>query len=110
MLSLATALSSHVFCFLCRERNRTLHTVKKQDIIHAYLNHRIYIKNHARCCDAHFDENGLIRKEEFFNIPTKDQEYKADIVKMFDFYLRIIIAFSSLLKKWKLLKINIVKK
>ena len=82
--SLATALCSHTACFICKEKNRGLHKVKKKDISYAYINHRMVIKSHARCCDAHYDENGLIRKEEFFVIPTKNKEYSTENVKMFD--------------------------
>jgi hypothetical protein len=74
MSSIETALSTHTACFTCRENNRSLHQVKKKDIIYSYETHKIYIKHHARCCDAHFDENGLIRKEEFTVIPTKKRK------------------------------------
>ena len=84
MISVETALSTHTCCFICREKNRSLHIVKKKDIINAYKLHKIYIKHHARCCDAHYDENGFIRKEELYNIPTKKKAYNQDQIKMFD--------------------------
>ena len=84
MLSVHTALSTHTACFICRDKNRPLKTVKKRDIIYAYCKHKIYIKNHARCCDAHYDENGFIRKEEFDIIPTTNKLYDQQYVRMFD--------------------------
>lgn len=81
---LATALSTHTACFVCREKGCSLFKVKEKDRIHAYTNHKIIIKSHARLCDAHFDQNRLIRKEEFFIIPTRDKLYCAESVKMFD--------------------------
>jgi len=84
MTSVQTALSSHSACFICRERHRSLHRIKKKDVIHAYKSHKIYIKHHARVCDAHFDDDGLIRKEEFSAIPTKNIIYSQDTIKMFD--------------------------
>ena len=43
MTSVQTALSSHSACFICRERHRSLHRIKKKDVIHAYKSHKIYI-------------------------------------------------------------------
>ncbi len=84
MKTIATALSTHTACFICKEKNRKLKKVQNRDIMHAYNTHRIYIKHHARICDAHFDENGLIRKEEFYIIPTKNREFPEETLKMFD--------------------------
>ncbi len=70
MTSVQTA--SHSACFICRERHRSLHRIKKKDVIHAYKSHKIYIKQHGRVCDAHFDDEGLIRKEELSAIPKKN--------------------------------------
>jgi tRNA(Ile)-lysidine synthase TilS/MesJ len=84
MLFVDTALSMHTACFICRDKTRPLREVKKKDIIHAYTNHKIFIKHHARCCDAHYDENGFIRKEEFDVIPTRKQIYDQQMIKMFD--------------------------
>jgi hypothetical protein len=85
MKSIYTALSSHRNCFICRSRNRRLHTVKRQDVTHAFVKHKIYIKSHARFCDDHIDDNGLIRKEVFPNIPTKLKAHSAETLKMFDY-------------------------
>ena len=84
MLSVDTALSTHTACFICRDKTRPLREVKKKDIIHAYTNHKIFIKHHARCCDAHYDDNGFIRKEEFDVIPTKKKIYDQHLIKLFD--------------------------
>ena len=85
---MSTALSTHTACLICRDKRRSLHRVKKQDIFNAYVNNKIFIKDHARCCDAHLDENGLIRKEEFFIMPTKNEIYPANTIKMFDLLLK----------------------
>ncbi len=69
---MATARSSHVMCLICGEKNRSLREFKKNDILHAYVHHRILIKKHARVCDAHYSENGQIKPEEFFVIQTTD--------------------------------------
>ena len=61
-----------------------MHLVNKKDIVHAYKYHNIYIKHHARCCDAHYDENKLIQKEEFYSIPTKKKYYNQDTIRMFN--------------------------
>ena len=84
MLSVESALSTHTACFICRDKTRPLREVKKKDIIHAYTNHKIFIKHHARCCDAHYDDNGFIRKEEFDVIPTKKKIYDQHLIKLFD--------------------------
>ena len=84
MLLVNTALSTHTACFICREKTRGLHQVKKKDIIYAYATHKIYIKHHSRLCDAHFDEYGFIRKEEFSIIPTKQRYFDKSNIKMFD--------------------------
>ncbi len=65
------AFSTHSACFICRARDRSLHRVKKDDILFAYKNYGIYIKHHARLCDDHRQNNGQLRKEEFEKIPTK---------------------------------------
>ena len=92
-----TALSSHKSCFICREKTRSLHLVNKKDIVHAYKYHNIYIKHHARCCDAHYDENGLIRNEEFYIIPTKKKYYSQDTIKMFKHLKAFSISYYSIL-------------
>jgi hypothetical protein len=81
-----TAYSRSGSCFICGERvsNRPLRKVNQQDIIHAYKNHRILIKSLTRVCDAHYDDNGLIRKEEFFILRTKERPQNKDIIKMLD--------------------------
>ena len=84
MKLIPTAYSTHTACFICLEKGCSLYQVKEKDRIHAYVNHRIIIKSHARLCDAHFDENRLIRKEEFFCIPTKDKPYCNETIQMYD--------------------------
>ena len=82
MQTVATSLSSHKRCFICRDDSRSLYRIDKRDKVHAYTNHRIIITDHARCCDAHYDDDGLIRKEEFFIIPTTDKSHSAEIIKI----------------------------
>ena len=84
MLSVNTARSTHSSCFICRDKTRPLKTVKKKDIIYAYFNDKIFIKHHASCCDAQYDENGDIRKEEFDIIPTMNKLNDQQCIKMFD--------------------------
>ena len=84
MQTVATSLSSHKRCFICRDDSRSLYRIDKRDKVHAYTNHRIIITDHARCCDAHYDDDGLIRKEEFFIIPTTDKSHSAEIIKMLE--------------------------
>ena len=78
-----TALSTHTACFICREKGRKLRQIHEKDVKYAYENYKIIIKTHARYCDAHFDANGLIRKEEYAIIPTKDRLYPLETLKMF---------------------------
>ena len=104
MNTLETALSTHTACFSCRGKNRILHKIKHRDIIHAYKNHRIYIKDHARCCDLHFDDNGLIRKEEFNKLPTKKRIYDKETIKMFDLLCESNISIFDQFKDTKYLE------
>ena len=41
------------------------------------------IKHHARCCRAHLDNNGLIKKDEFINIPTRPKYLHPKTIDMF---------------------------
>ncbi len=88
MAQVSTALCSHTFCFICRSPQKPLRRVKKQDIVHAYVYNRIFLKHHARVCNLHVGENGLIRKEEFSRVPTKNLEQNAETIKMFDLLAR----------------------
>lgn len=67
------AYSSHLFCFICKRSNKRvrLHKVKLPSIRIAFNKFKILIKHHARCCNTHLDINGLIKMDEFNNIPTK---------------------------------------
>jgi hypothetical protein len=91
----ATAFSSRRACMICRVRynnspggssaptfNETLHLreVKKHEIIHAYMEHRVFIKKGTRVCDAHYDDNGRIRKEEFYIIPTVEKLQSTELI------------------------------
>jgi hypothetical protein len=48
--------------------------------MHAYAHHRIFIKKGSRVCDCHYDENRLIRNEEFHVIETVDRIQNSDII------------------------------
>jgi hypothetical protein len=77
MLSFETAYSSHKKCFICG-RKKNLKQVKNDSIILGLKNYKIIIKNHARCCSAHLDFNGIIKETEFKSIPTKFQTYQME--------------------------------
>jgi hypothetical protein len=81
---IATAFSSHHTCFICRKKTNQLRLVKKQDIYHAYVSHRIFIKHHSRVCIDHLEPSGLIRKSDFLQIPTTEQAHDPKSIKMFD--------------------------
>ena len=85
MQTIPTALSSHVQCLICREKHRSLREVKKKDMVHAFLKHRFLIKKHARVCDAHYDDNGFIRKEEFFIIETTHKPVDSATIQLCEF-------------------------
>jgi hypothetical protein len=104
MLNIATTYSTHNSCFVCREKNRSLHRVRKQDILHAYTQHRILITKDARVCDAHFGDNGLIRKEEFFVIPTFQKAQTIQTVKMFDILASNVSSMFEPFKEMKYLE------
>jgi hypothetical protein len=84
MATIETAICSHSQCLICKERSRSLREVKKQDIVHAYVYHRIFIRKGSRVCDAHYAENGLIRKEEFFIIETTNRPITSETVQIFE--------------------------
>ena len=74
---LPTAYSSHHICMICRERKCKMHRVNKRDIITAYTIHGIYIKYGSVICDAHWNDVGLIRDEEFFRIEAKERSHNS---------------------------------
>lgn len=69
-----TARSWHGRCFICG-RKSGLHRIKKQSVLDAYIFYKIIIKEHARCCSRHFDENRLIKLDHISNIPTSLRYY-----------------------------------
>ena len=83
---LLTAYSSHSFCFICKRssKNNRLYQVKIDSIIEAFLEHRIFIKRHARSCKRYLDDSGLILKDEFFKIPTKLKNHNAQTVLLLE--------------------------
>lgn len=69
-----TARSWHGRCFICGRRSG-LHRIQKRSIIDAYKYHKIIVKEHARCCSRHFDENRLIKKDHLIKIQTSLKYY-----------------------------------
>ena len=84
LTTVATALCTHTACFICRKKSCTLHKVKQKDIVHAYVHYRILIKSHARVCGDHLNEIGLIKIDEFLDIPTKEKQIPKETLNMFD--------------------------
>ena len=64
---LKIALSHNGRCFICG-RKQKLKRINKLAIISAYLNDKVFIKNHARCCSNHLNERGLIKSNELLFI------------------------------------------
>jgi hypothetical protein len=73
-----TASSYHDQCFICKRKTSSrarLRKIRKESVIKAYLEHKILLKHHSRCCSEHLDENGLIIPRIFSMIPTKPKYY-----------------------------------
>jgi len=69
-----TARSWHGRCFICG-RKSGLHRIQKQSLLDAYINYKIIVKEHARCCSRHLDEKRLIKLDHFRNIKTSLRYY-----------------------------------
>jgi hypothetical protein len=91
-VQIPTAFSSHKQCFICK-KSKQLHTVKPESIINAYLNHGIIIKHHARCCDDHLDNVGLLKPDEINDMPTNLKSYPNDLIILVD-HLKAKINFN----------------
>ncbi len=70
MVLIKTANSSHKKCFICGAKNVKLCRINRKSLKHAYINHQILIKHHARCCFKHFNGNKQILNEEYNLIKT----------------------------------------
>jgi hypothetical protein len=70
------AIFSKKYCSICRGKppRFTLHRVKQQCVIHAWMQHKIYIKNQTVFCEDHLDEQGQIRLEQFALILTSEKK------------------------------------
>lgn len=79
-----TAFSMHGFCFICKRKNTRLYKVNQASIIYAYKRHHIYIKQHARCCYLHLDNQKNIKYEEYINIPTRLVPQNRQIILLLD--------------------------
>lgn len=74
-----TAKSCHDYCFICKKSRKflRLHKIKEKSIVEAYSKHKLYIKQHARCCKKHLDYNGLIKSSVFDKIPFEYKEHSS---------------------------------
>lgn len=79
-----TASSYHGRCFICRRTNVRLQTINSDAIAEAYRKQDIYIKHHARCCNHHLNERGLINENEFTNMKLTPKAYSSEIKRMLD--------------------------
>ena len=82
-----TASSNHSQCFICKRKKSSrirLCRIRKESVIFAYLEHKVIIKHHSRCCSDHLDENGLIITSLFANVLTKAKFYNKQTIIMLD--------------------------
>ena len=59
--------------------------IKKKSLMEAYSRYKLFIKEHARCCSQHLDENGLIKRCVFETIPFELKSHSAQVTTMLDF-------------------------
>lgn len=78
-----TARSSHRKCFICN-RTRDLKKVTSNTIANAYIEQRIYIKSHSRCCSFHLKEDESIKPEYINSIVTNMTNIDNDTKKLLD--------------------------
>lgn len=71
MNRLKVALSHNGRCFICG-RKKKLKRINRIAILSAYLNDKVFIKNHARCCSNHINERGLIKSNDLLSIKESD--------------------------------------
>ena len=78
-----TASSHHGRCFVCKSRG-VLRRINPKSVCFAYVNQKILIKYHSRCCARHLDEHGIIRNEDLMLIPTTAKYYDFQTKMMLD--------------------------
>ena len=81
-VELFMALSTHKHCILCKNQ-KGLHLIKAESILFAYQNYGLIIKKDSRCCNRHL-ENGLIKHDEFSQIPKKLHFFDKSILQVLD--------------------------
>jgi hypothetical protein len=69
-------------------------------VYHAYSNHNIYIKHHARCCYRHLDEHGLILMDHFNRIPIKIKHFEQTTINILK-HMGISSESSGVFEKFK---------
>ena len=82
------AVYTHKYCLFCR-KSEGLHQIKPESIIFAYQNYGLIIKQQARCCSKHLENNGMIKASEYHKIPRKNQLFDEDAIKILDMSLMI---------------------
>ena len=79
---------THGFCFVCkrlrREKNK-LKSIPNKAVIDVFIETRILIPFDARLCQCHFDEFGMIKKEEINKIQIVKENIKLDAIKVICF-------------------------
>ena len=80
-VDIPTALATRKHCLFCKQ-NKGLRKISQKSIIYCYMNHGKFIKPHSVCCDSHLDQNGLIKTDEFINMPTRLQKFDKDSIFM----------------------------
>ena len=76
-MEIKTAFSSKKKCFLCRGRqsNIKLRQIKEYCVKKAFREFNIVIRQTARCCSRHLDENGFLTETSYCDIPTQFKKY-----------------------------------
>jgi hypothetical protein len=75
------ALFSKKYCSICRGRppRFILHRVKQKCVIHAWLQHKIYIKNQTVFWEDHLDDLDEIRLEEYESILHSEKKINSQL-------------------------------
>ena len=87
--SVLTTISSHSICFICRRSTpyANLKKVKPNSVKNVYINCKIFIPLHARCCRRHLNEQLEIIQDEYINIQSRLKEQKPEIIMMLHSFL-----------------------
>lgn len=74
-----TAISSHQYCFVCKNNGR-LRVIKNKTILDVYNKKNIYIKPKSRCCEDHLDDNGELLEDCYNRIITRDRYHDKNTI------------------------------